>query len=230
MQELEKRLKLVRKKINKAAGRIGRDSSEIKLVAVSKQQPMEKIRFFLEKGIKIFGESRAQELREKQKEFSDCDISWHFIGHLQRNKVKYLVRMANCTLIHSLDSLRLAREIDKRARKNGRVVPVLVQVNTARDENKYGIMPEDTIDFLSKIKDLEHISVRGLMTLVPYFDDPGEARPYFHCLADLRETGREMGFELAELSMGMTSDFEVAIEEGSTMVRIGRALFGPRDY
>ncbi|MFW6238055.1 MAG: YggS family pyridoxal phosphate-dependent enzyme [Halanaerobiales bacterium] len=230
MQELEKRFKKVQNKINRAAERAGRDPAEIELVAVSKQQPVEKIRFFLEKGLKIFGESRAQELRDKYEELCEAEISWHFIGHLQRNKVKYLMRMKKCSLIHSLDSPRLAREINKRARKNKRVIPVLVQVNMARDENKFGIMPEDVLDFLQEIRDLENIVVKGLMTLVPYFDEPEKARPYFRRLAALREEGEELGYNLNELSMGMTNDFEVAIEEGSTMVRIGRALFGPRNY
>ena len=230
MQELNERYKQVKNLINKAAIRADRDPSDVKLIAVSKKQPVKKIKFLAEKGVKIFGESRVQELRDKRQEFVDNDIEWHFIGHLQRNKVKYLMRMDDCTMIHSLDSLRLARKIEKRACKNERKISVLVQVNIAGDKNKFGIKPEKTIEFLKNIKDFKHIDIKGLMTLVPYYDDSEKARAHFSRLRNLKNSTCEKGFELEELSMGMTNDFEVAIEEGATIVRVGRALFGSRKY
>lgn len=228
-QEIKERYKQAKKKIKDAAEKSNRDLDDIKLVAVGKEQPLEKLKFVRKLGVFALGESRVQELREKDEE-SSSTINWHFVGHLQRNKVKYLARMENCKLIHSLDSLRLAREINKRAGKNNRVMSVLVQVNVARDESKFGFMPEELLPFLDKAADLENISLEGLMTLVPYFEDSEKARPYFKQLVDLQTEAEESGYHLPELSMGMTNDYQVAIEEGATMIRLGREIFGPRNY
>ncbi|MFW6381339.1 MAG: YggS family pyridoxal phosphate-dependent enzyme [Bacillota bacterium] len=229
-KELIARLNRVNDRIRMAAARANRNPARIRLVAVGKNHPVSKIKVFNDHGVELFGENRVQELRDKQKQLEDEQIKWHFVGHLQRNKVKYLMRMSNCLMIESLDSWRLAREIDKRARRNNRKMPVLVEVNIARDQNKYGIMPEETLDFLKEVAGLEKIKVRGLMTVVPYAEDPEQTRPYFHQMSDLKDRANSRGFELEELSMGMTNDFEVAIEEGATIVRIGTALFGKRDY
>jgi hypothetical protein len=224
---LEKRLEDIKKRITQAALKAGREPEEIELIAVSKNHPVSRINFFKEQGIRTFGESRVQELQDKYEKVSD--INWHFIGHLQRNKVKYLVRMKNCTLIHSLDSLRLAREINKRARKNNRIMPVLIEVNIAEDENKFGFLPGEVEEFLREAKGLQNIDIQGLMTIVPYVDDPEEVRPYFQKMAALKDSLNNTGYQLKELSMGMTNDFEVAIEEGATMIRIGTGLFGERE-
>ena len=229
-KKLKKRLKEVNNNIKKAAVSADRDPSDIKLVAVGKNHFAKKIDFFKEQGVQLFGENRVQELRKKNNKL-DQNINWHFIGHLQRNKVKYLTRMKNCKMIESLDSYRLAKEINKRAKKEDRVMPVLVEVNIAEDEKKYGFMAEDTIDFIKKAKNkFNHISIKGLMTIVPYVDDPEEVRPYFRKLANLKEKANKEGLNLKELSMGMTNDYMVAIEEGATIVRIGTALFGKRKY
>lgn len=225
-EALLKRLNKVKKRIEYAASNASRKLDEIKLVAVSKNHPLEKIEFFNNHGLKVFGESRVQELGDKYNE--KPDINWHFIGHLQRNKVKYLMRMDNCKLIHSLDSWRLAKTINKRAKKNNRVMPVLLQVNVAGEENKYGIDPREVNDFLIDSSELGYIEIKGLMTIAPYVKNPEEVRQFFKQLTDLRNRMQEKGFDLKELSMGMSNDFEVAIEEGATMIRIGTELFGKR--
>ncbi len=227
-EDLLVRLSKTKERIIDAASRAGRDPASIKLIAVSKNHSTDKIEFLHKKGIKYFGENRVQELMSKNEDLTE--INWHFIGHLQRNKVKYLTRMDNCKMIQSLDSWRLAKEVNKRARKNNRVIPVLVEVNTAGDENKYGFKPAETLPFIKKAQNLDFIQIQGLMTIAPYVEDSEEVRPYFKQLADLRKNINQEGFQLSELSMGMTNDFEVAIEEGATIVRIGTGLFGEREY
>ncbi|ACL69678.1 YggS family pyridoxal phosphate-dependent enzyme [Halothermothrix orenii] len=226
-KDLQTRLEEINKRIDDATRRSGR-KDKVKLLPVSKGQSPEKIKYFQRQGFTIFGESRVQELREKDEKLDG--VEWHFIGHLQRNKVKYLMRMENCTLIHSLDSWRLARTIDKRARKNNRKIPVLVQVNVARDPNKFGIEPSEVKDFVYEVSKLENIRVEGLMTIVPYSENPEEARPYFKQMNNLKNMLCDKGFNVKELSMGMSNDFEVAIEEGATIIRIGTKLFGERVY
>jgi len=228
--KLKKRLKKVKSNIKKSCKKVGRDPSEITIVAVSKNHFSKKIKFFQKNNIDIFGENRVQELRRKNNKLNS-EVKWHFIGHLQRNKVKYITRMDNCLMIESLDSDRLAKEINKRAKKNNRVMPVLVEVNTSGDENKYGFQVEETIDFLEKAeKKYDNLDIRGLMTIVPYLDNPEDTRPYFKKLANLKNKANKKGLNLTELSMGMTNDYQVAIEEGATIVRIGTALFGERKY
>ncbi|HKL74999.1 MAG TPA: YggS family pyridoxal phosphate-dependent enzyme [Halanaerobiales bacterium] len=228
--KLKKRLKKVKSNIKKSCKKVGRNPSEITIVAVSKNHFSKKIKFFQKNNIDIFGENRVQELRRKNNKLNS-EVKWHFIGHLQRNKVKYITRMDNCLMIESLDSDRLAKEINKRAKKNNRVMPVLVEVNTSGDENKYGFQVEETIDFLEKAeKKYDNLDIRGLMTIVPYLDNPEDTRPYFKKLANLKNKANKKGLNLTELSMGMTNDYQVAIEEGATIVRIGTALFGERKY
>jgi len=230
-KELKKRYNNVRENIKNAALNAGRDPGDIKLIPISKTHSTGKINYFYEnEGITTFGESRVQELRKKNNNLSDVNVSWHFVGHLQRNKVKYLLRMEKCKMIQSLDSWRLAREIDKRAKKNERVMPVLIEVNVSRDENKYGISPDNILEFVNKVVDLDNIQVEGLMTLAPYKKDPEETRPYFRELANLKSLIKKNGINLKELSMGMSNDYQIAIEEGATMLRIGSAIFGERNY
>ncbi|HOA40743.1 MAG TPA: YggS family pyridoxal phosphate-dependent enzyme [Halanaerobiales bacterium] len=217
----------IEERIKKAATKVKRDPGEIVLLAVSKNQPIEKIDFFYRKGLQYFGENRVQELREKYRQRPD--IGWHFIGHLQRNKVKYLLRMDNCVLIHSLDSWSLAEEINRRAARHNRVMPVLLEVNVAGERNKQGIRVEEVEDFLAEARNLNNMEIRGLMTMAPYVETPEEVRPVFNKLAAIRKEMKEKGFNLRELSMGMSNDFEVAIEEGATIVRIGTSLFGLRE-
>jgi len=228
-RKIKNRYDEVRENISRAAARVERDPEEVKLVAVGKEQPLKKIQIVRELGVYACGESRVQELLDKEEKMPG-EIDWHFVGHLQRNKVKYLARMNNCSLIQSLDSQRLAAEIDKRAKKNDRIFPVLIQVNVARDENKFGFMPEELLPFLQKSDQFDNLEFAGLMTLVPYYEDSEKARPHFKKLVELQREARSEGYELPELSMGMTNDYEVAIEEGATIIRLGRALFGPRNY
>jgi hypothetical protein len=222
-------LKGVKERIERAALRAGRDAREIRLVAVTKGVAPERIVEAARSGIDTFGENYAQELREKSdivEKVLGRRIKWHFIGRLQRNKVKYILDRVD--LIHSLDRLPVAEEIEKRAERLGTMVPVLIEVNIAGEEAKGGIMPEHLEGFLVEMERFPRIKVEGLMTMPPFFDDPEMTRPYFRQLRDLRDRLREMFPGLRELSMGMSGDFEAAIEEGATIVRIGTAIFGPR--
>ena len=229
--DVKERLAKIQTKISEAALRADRDPAEIKLIAVSKNQDLAKIASLEEEGIIDFGESRVQDLRDRYDEFPN--VKWHMIGHLQRNKVKYLARMERCRLIHSLDSLRLAKKINKRAGMEDRVMKALVQVNIAEDENKYGLQADELIDYLYQVADFENLKIEGLMTILPHVEDAEEVRPYFKQMKDLsQKIAREeiATVEMNELSMGMSNDFEVAVEEGATMVRIGSELFGSRGY
>ena len=221
--------KNVESKIKSAAKRSGRDFNDISILPVSKNQDISKINKLKELGIDSFGESRVQELLDKE-EANPGFVNWHFIGHLQRNKVKYLARLENCKLIHSLDSPRLAREINKRARKNNRIIPVLVQINIAGDDNKYGFSKDNFLDVFPDLWGLENLDIRGLMTILPHYEDAEKTRPFFKELRELKEVLNSKGYGITELSMGMTNDYEVAVEEGATHVRIGREIFGEREY
>jgi len=229
-KKLKNRLEVVKNNIKESCEKSGRNPSDITIVAVSKKHFTKKIKFFQENDIEIFGENRVQELRRKNNKLNS-EVMWHFIGHLQRNKVKYITRMDSCLMIESLDSNRLAKEINKRADKNDRVMPVLVEVNTSGDEKKYGFKPENTLEFLKKAdRKYDNLDIRGLMTIVPYLDNPENTRPYFKKLAELKKMANKDGLNLDELSMGMTNDYQVAIEEGATIIRLGTALFGERQY
>lgn len=219
----------VRDRIKRAAERAGRNPADIRLVAVTKQVEPERIIQAAHAGARIFGENYAQELRDKYEAVEksvDEEVEWHFIGRLQRNKVKYLT--GKVTLIHSLDSISVAEEINKRAERSGTKMPVLIEVDTAGEESKGGINAEGVGGFINGLGDLSSIEVQGLMTMPPFFDEPERARPYFRKLRELRDELRKKFPLLSELSMGMSGDFEVAIEEGATLVRVGSAIFGPR--
>lgn len=228
VMNLESRIDEIRARIGKAAARSGRRAEDVKLVAVTKQVEPDVIARAAGYGILAFGESYAQELRLKQEIIGRAvgeNVEWHFIGRLQRNKVKYLV--GTVALIHSLDTVSSAAEIDRKARASGIRMPVLVEVNTG-GESKGGIEPDALDDFLHEVSVLPGVEVRGLMTMPPYFDDPRDARPYFAALRGLRDRLSAKYPGLKQLSMGMSGDFEVAIEEGATIVRIGSAIFGNR--
>jgi pyridoxal phosphate enzyme (YggS family) len=203
--------------------------TSIRLVGVSKTMPAEVVRDAIEAGICDLGENYIQEAKEKINALAAYSVTWHFIGHLQSNKAKYAVRLFD--LIHSVDSLKLAQELNKYAKKNDKIQAILIQVNVAKEDSKSGVYVEDTMQLLKEVSRLENIAVKGLMTMPPFFNAPEKVRPYFTAL---RELGEQIKMEaipnisMEELSMGMTGDFETAIEEGATIVRIGTAIFGDR--
>lgn len=226
---MQARLKAIQDRISKAAEQSGREAAKIRLVAVSKTMPVDKLKAAVDCGVTLFGENYIQEAREKFNLLYTQDISWHFIGHLQSNKAKYAVKMFD--LIHSVDSLKLAREIDKQAAKIDKIQEVLVQVNIAEEASKSGVSAEATTDLIKALSELEHIAVKGLMTMPPYFNAPEKVRPLFAALRHLRDQIQTLeipGIGMTELSMGMTGDFETAVQEGATLVRIGTAIFGER--
>lgn len=229
MLQISDNLKRVREKIAKAASKVGRNPQDIQLVAVSKTVDIKRIQQAIEAGATILGENYIQEARKKIEEIGQ-DVRWDFIGHLQSNKVKYAVDLFE--MIHSVDRLSLAQEINKAAEKKKEEVRILVQVNISGEEAKSGIDPGGVISLVREIASLPNLSLEGLMTMPPYFDAPEEARPYFTSLRELRDKILKEsigGISLKELSMGMSGDFEVAIEEGSTLVRVGTAIFGERN-
>jgi len=221
---------MVLDRMDQAAKRAGRDPEEIKLVTVSKTVEPARIREAIEAGVTILGENYVQEARRKIEEIGH-GIQWHMIGHLQTNKAKYAVSLFD--YVHSIDGISLAREIDRRAAQKGRRVRALVEVNLSGETSKFGIDPEDVMELIQHVASLKHISIEGLMTMPPYFDDPERARPYFVGLRELRDRVRREkieGLRMDELSMGMSGDFEAAIEEGATMIRVGTAIFGERRH
>ena len=223
---IEENLLKVKERIDDTATRVGRDPAQITLIAVSKTVAIEKIREAIAAGMIAFGENYVQEARQKIDEIGRTGLQWHFIGHLQTNKAHYAVRLFD--LIHAVDSIKLARELNKRAAAEGKTIHCLIEANISEEESKFGTTEEEARELAHQMRDLEHISLQGLMTMPPYFDDPELARPYFIALRKLQETIEQDGIPLPELSMGMSTDFEVAIEEGATMVRVGRAIFGER--
>ncbi len=227
---MKARVEEIRRRIEVAARRSGRPADSVSLVAVAKTKPVSAVREAVAAGVSIIGENYIQEAREKFDALPDHNISWHLVGSLQRNKAKYAVRMFD--LIHSVDSYKLAKEISERAGKEGKVQKILVQVDLAEEDTKSGVQADQTVDRIREIAALPHVRIRGLMTMPPYFDDPETARPYFRSLRRLRddiEAASISNVEMTNLSMGMTHDFETAIEEGATLVRIGTAIFGRRD-
>jgi pyridoxal phosphate enzyme (YggS family) len=219
----------VQERIRKACERAGRDAQSVRLIAVTKTFGVEKIREAVEAGIRDVGENFVQELRKKRQALNDQSIRWHFVGHLQSNKVRYIADYIY--LIHSLDHRSVAEEVDKRGARSGRPINVLVEVNTSGEKTKFGVLPESTAEFLKSIAGFRNLRVKGLMTIGPFLPNPEDSRPAFRTLRELRDEVAKAGIEnveMTELSMGMTNDFEVAIEEGATMIRIGTAIFGPR--
>ena len=227
---LKENLAQVEKNIQMACERVGRDPGEVTLIAVSKTKPVEDLMEIYDAGIRCFGENKVQDLCDKIDKMPE-DIQWHMIGHLQRNKVKYIVdRVA---LIHSVDSFRLAEEINIQAKKRGIVVPILVEVNIAEEETKFGVTREDAIELVKQIAALDGLQIKGLMTIAPYVVDSEENRPFFRKIKDLSVDIMKQNIDnvcMDVISMGMTGDYQVAIEEGATMVRVGTGIFGKRDY
>lgn len=229
MTELKTRLENVLNRIKNAALACGRDPETIRLVAVSKTIPADMVKEAIEAGVKILGENYIQETRKKFDALSSYPVSWHFIGHLQTNKAKYAVRLFD--LIHSVDSLKLAHELNKQAKKINKIQEILIQVNISMESTKSGIYEQDALGLIQDISRLENLSVKGLMTMPPFFDEPERARPYFSALRKLRDQIKKESIPniaTDELSMGMTGDFEAAIDEGASLVRIGTAIFGKR--
>jgi pyridoxal phosphate enzyme (YggS family) len=234
-EAVAERVRAVRKRIAQACERAGRSPDEITIVAVSKTFPMQAIESGTAAGLDHFGENRARQLRDKAKArpgaFEGGDLKWHMVGHLQRNKAKFIARHADW--FDALDSPRLAKELEKRAAKNDRVLPCLVQVNIAGEEQKYGLDPAETHGYLDHCAQYDHLAVKGLMAMASFVDDPEDVRGEFQRMRELFETydaADTPQVEMQELSIGMSNDFEVAIEEGSTMLRLGTSIFGPRDY
>ena len=220
----------VLKKVEEACARSGRDPKEVTLIAVSKTKPIEMIEEAMEAGARVFGENKVQELCDKYEQLPK-DLHWHLIGHLQRNKVKYIVDKAE--LIHSVDSLKLAEEISKEALKKNVEVNILIEVNVAEEESKFGVSVEETLALVEEIAKLPGIHIQGLMTIAPYTTDPEENRPVFRTLKKLAVDIKKKNIDnvcMDVLSMGMTGDYQVAVEEGATLVRVGTGIFGERNY
>lgn len=230
MEFIKQNLAEVEERICAACERAGRDRSEVTLIAVSKTKPVEMMEACMECGVVTFGENKVQELCSKY-EVLPKDLHWHLIGHLQRNKVKYVTDKAE--LIHSVDSLRLAEQINEEAKKKDVVCNILIEVNIANEESKFGVSREELKSLLDEIKKLTNVQVKGLMTIAPFVEDPEDNRKYFR---EMHKIFIDMSHENADnikmeiLSMGMTGDYQVAIEEGATMVRVGTGIFGTRNY
>lgn len=218
------------KRIKEACFRVGRDPSEVSLLPISKTKPSEMIREAASLGYKKFGENKILEAEQKSIELKNLDLRWSIVGHVQTNKVKNLVRFAS--EVQSLDSLRLAEELDKRLLKLGRSIDVLIQVNTSHEEQKSGLLPEEVLTFSNQLKNFSTLNVKGLMTLALFTSEESLVRPCFQNLKNLQEKLRQesvLNTDWSALSMGMSGDFEMAIEEGATEVRVGQSLFGLRD-
>lgn len=231
MSNVKANLSRIRQDMEQACHRSGRDPQSVRLIGVTKQVPVEKIREAAAAGLSCFGENYVQEGIRKIEALSDLSLEWHFIGHLQTNKVKQAVQ--RFSWIHTVDRLSLAKELDKRAGNQGHRVSVLLQVHLGDEETKGGVAPEDLEDLFDAVQAMEWLDVRGLMAVPPYFEDPEAVRPFFKSLRQWLEKLRPRAIHperLTELSMGMSHDFHVAIEEGATMIRVGTALFGPRTY
>ncbi|WP_027621578.1 YggS family pyridoxal phosphate-dependent enzyme [Acetivibrio clariflavus] len=227
---IKRNLEIIRERIEKAAAKSGRKAEDIMLVAVSKTVEPEKIIKAIDEGITELGENRVQELVQKY-DIINRDCNWHLIGHLQTNKVKYIIDKVK--LIHSVDRYSLAAEINNRAKKIGKKVDILVQVNISGEQSKFGVAGKEALELIRQIAELENLSVRGLMTIAPYTENPEAVRYVFSGLRKLSidiEKENINNINMEYLSMGMSNDFEVAIEEGANIVRIGTALFGERKY
>lgn len=227
---LQDNLKKVQENIRKACKKAGRNEEEVTLIAVSKTKPLSDLEEILDAGVIEFGENKVQELCDKF-EHIKSPVHWHMIGHLQTNKVKYIVDKV--CLIHSVDSLKLASQISKEAEKKQVECDVLIEVNVAQEESKFGITTDETLALIREVAALPHVHIKGLMTIAPFVDDPEENRPVFRSLYELSKTvAKEQipDVSMEILSMGMTNDYMVAIEEGATMVRVGTGIFGERNY
>ena len=228
--DLKTNFEQVEENIRKACEKAGRDRSEVTLISVSKTKPAEMLKTVYDLGSRDFGENKVQEMCEKI-EVLPKDIRWHMIGHLQTNKVKYIVGQTE--LIHSVDSIHLAKEIEKQAAKQNVTVNVLIEVNIAEEESKFGIHKEETLSLIREAAALPHIRIKGLMTIAPFVENPEDNRTYFKQIRQLSVDIKAQNIDNVSmdiLSMGMTGDYMVAIEEGATMVRVGTGIFGERNY
>ena len=227
---LRENLKQVEENIQIACKKANRKREEVTLIAVSKTKPIEMLQTIYDEEIRDFGENKVQEMCDKM-EVLPKDIRWHMFGHLQTNKVKYIV--GKTKLIHSVDSIKLANEIQKQAVKQDVIVPILIEVNIANEETKFGITKEETIEMVKAIANLDHIRIMGLMTIAPFVSDPEDNRLYFRSIKQLSVDINNQNIDNVSkdvLSMGMSGDYMVAIEEGATMVRVGTGIFGERVY
>lgn len=225
---IKEQLEEVRKRVNAACLRAGRDPKSVTLIAVSKTKPAQAVQEAYEAGARDFGENKVQEILQKQPALPQ-DIRWHMIGHLQRNKVHQVIGKA--VLIHAVDSLRLAEQIEQEAAKRNLDVDVLLEINVAKEESKYGFFLEDAEEAIRRISSLPHVHIRGLMTIAPFVENPEENRGIFQKLYQFSVDINDKNIDnvtMGVLSMGMSGDFEVAIEEGATMVRVGTSIFGAR--
>ena len=227
---LAENLQQVNANIEKACAAVGRAPSEITLVAVSKTKPVSMLQEAYDAGARVFGENKVQEIMDKYDQLPS-DIQWHMIGHLQRNKVKYIIDKV--AMIHSVDSLRLAQTIEQEAAKKELVMPILLEVNVAEEDTKFGLKVEEVLPLLEQISSFSHIQVKGLMTIAPFVENPEENREVFRTLKKLSvdiNAKNINNVNMSVLSMGMTGDYQVAVQEGSTMVRVGTGIFGERNY
>ncbi len=231
MSEIAQNLSAVQQAVRDTALACGRDPEKIKLIAVSKTKPVEMIREAIDCGTVDFGENYPQELAEKARELSGVPIRWHMIGHLQRNKVRMI--LPYLSMIHAVDSLRLAEQIEAEAARIGKKIPILLEVNIAREESKFGLKAEEVLPLVRTAAAMPHIRIKGLMTIAPFVEDAEQNRIHFRNLHQLSvDIARQNidNVDMSELSMGMTGDYKVAIEEGATMIRVGTAIFGAREY
>ena len=221
----------VKRNVEEACRRAGRDPREVTIIAVSNTKPLSMIEELRKDKVMDFGENKVQELKEKYEQIS-WPVRWHLIGHLQTNKVKYIVDKA--ALIHSVDSVKLAKQIDKEAAKRDiKEVPILIQVNFAEEDTKFGFNASEVMEMVEEISTLPHVKIKGLMQIAPFVENPEENRVYFAAMKQLSVDIKEKNFDnvdMSILSMGMTNDYEIAVEEGSTMVRVGTGIFGERNY
>lgn len=220
----------VQKNINESCNKINRDPNEVTLIAVSKTKPVEMLKEAYDAGARVFGENKVQEIVDKYDQMPS-DVKWHMIGHLQRNKVKYIVDKVD--MIHSVDSYRLAQTIETEAAKKNVTVSVLLEVNVAEEESKFGLKMDEVLPLVQQISELPHVQVKGLMTIAPFVSNPEDNREIFRKLKKLSvdiEAKNINNTTMSVLSMGMTGDYMVAVQEGATMVRVGTGIFGERDY
>lgn len=233
--DIKENIDNILKKVQFAAEKSGRKLEDITLIAVSKTVDWEKAKEAVEAGINNLGENRVQEITNKYEQFDNLNlndnVNWHMIGHLQKNKVKYIIDKVN--LIHSVENLELANEINKRAAQHNIISNVLIELNIGEEESKFGISDENVMEFVKNLEQFENIKVLGLMTVAPYAENPEDIRWVFKKMKEIYNSISNINLrntEMKYLSMGMTNDFEIAIEEGSNIVRIGTAIFGARDY